>query len=433
MPVKTLSMTMLALLAGAIACGSDRSTDEIPVATVTRCPGPQPAGAVDELPFEGRRKEFFSKHPVAQLMTSGGRQITSPRIVGVYFGADKMYGATEALLDSYGCSADWRAAVNEYGIGDAAHDHSVSLAAWPGPSSDWDVSSFESWLTDSASKNVFGGVSADTMLVFLLPPATHLSPDDCGGVLGRHGAATMPDGTRIAYAYILTCRGSASAPDLALRTHSISHELMEMTMNPDPSAGTWYGLGPGIVLPSVRTSSTPNENEGADYCNDLPVESTDYPFEIARNYSNRSARAGRDPCDVNVKLGAVVAPAQGGAVDLSSGHASITLDVFAEDSGVAYNLRPHAELLIGDGVSVDYPLMTGASPVARDGESPVLDLTLTLPWYAADDVAKATRRDVVVSVCPADPGANPSPCTTSRIPISGLPKVMPKPDEGGTD
>jgi hypothetical protein len=423
----------IACIAALWACGSKSDdANQIVVATVTRCSGARPATPRPDLPLSGRRAEFFSKHPLAQLENQGGRTLDDARIVAVFFGEDKMRTSTEALLQSFGCTQAWRDSVGEYGIGDALFERSITMDA-PPPVAAVDLPGFESWIAGQVTANAFGPLTSEHLLLFFLPPDARLETDDCSGRLGGHSSVATTIGN-VAYAYFDVCSSDADPKALADRTHTVSHELMEMATDPDALlAPAWKTLGPGLVAPSLRPSESGSDDEGADFCNDVTVDLEGYPFEVAASYSNRLARAGMNPCSETQPMGAMVAlatPSPNGqdAIDLSSGHARVTLDVFDEDPSEALSLTVVAEIGNGD-IGVEYNLTDKAVPT-RDGDLLTVDLNLVLHSYDAMWLSQASYSRASFIAC-STAGINLS-CARTRIPISGLPPIMDR-DGGASD
>ncbi len=425
-------------LAFGVACTESHGSNEIVVATVTRCTESRAAEPITELGMEGRRQAFFSVHPLAQLKNLGGRTMTAPRIVAVFFGEDTMRRQTEALMQSYGCTPFWRDAVGEYGVGDALYERTIVVAEVPPVLATPDLGAFEAWVVDSEAAGMFGALTEEHALMFFLPPKVTLLSDDCSARLGAHSGVVTKDQRHIAYAYFDACTTTTNADDLATRTHAITHELIEMSMDPDPAIPAWNTLDVGIAAPSLRPSIGNGDTEGADFCNDHLATAADYPFEIARNFSNRSARAGRDPCDLAAPLAPLAALRDNRAgmgptsIDLSSGAAHVVLDIFAEDPSDVLSLEAFAVIADGD-ASSEYSLLGATRATTHDGDVAAIDLRLTLPFYAASEVAKATRTEVLIQLCTKPVNVSNTVCGQSRIPISALPPVQPPPDAGAGD
>src|SRR5262249_9276507 len=153
--------------------------------------------------------------------------------------------ATEALLQSYGCTTYWREGVNEYGVGDLLYKRTIVFPNVPTPDVELGLSTFEDWIRDGVNAKTFGDVSEEEdILLFFLPPSTKLLSDDCTGRLGGHTSVETRDHKRVAYAYINACSEFTSVLELAWRTHAVTHELMEIASDPDPNTQpTWRTLG----------------------------------------------------------------------------------------------------------------------------------------------------------------------------------------------
>lgn len=385
--------------------------------------------------MDGRHQQFFAKHPLAQLAYHGGATLPSPRIIGIFLGDDKLQRSTEALLQSFGCTPYWRDAVAEYGIGDALYERTVPIKELPVAVVNHDYAAFVAWIRDSAAAKVFGEVRQDDVLLFFLPPKASVRPDDCTGRLGGHSSVLTADKQPLRYAYFPTCLPTANAMELLSRTHAVTHELMEMATDPDPDDNPgWRALGPGLVAASIRPSTSSLDDEGADFCSDTLAEAPDYPFEVSSNYSNRRARAGRDPCDPTGPLSpiAVLAEGQPSPVDLSSGSATIVLDIFADDPSADLTLRATVALSY-DNTSLQIDQVAASDIVVHDGDAFPLAIHLTLPFDSAPDVAQSTRNEIVIDLCPTVPPALGSGCGQSRISISRLPPVQKSPDAGVPD
>jgi len=263
-----------------------------------------------DLPVDPSRKEFFSKHPFSQLESRGGRVLTSPRVVAVFFEGDPGQQEAEWFLKSYGCTRHWREAVSEYGVGDLGFRRSVVLPAAP-EGTFATRASLEAWIGQKLTEGAFGPIEQDDLLTILPPKGTEVAPgwelqewssnaadaqylaSPAGATEGLHGSVGI-----IPYA--------ASAPtDGRGRYVGLSRWLLAAVTNPAPkSSPAWSVLGRGkrIVQPwSTRGEWGVWKNreplvdvEAACLCH--PKGPSDYPFDVATMYSNRLARAGQNPC-----------------------------------------------------------------------------------------------------------------------------------------
>lgn len=286
----------LVALACGVSCAVEAESNEIAVATVTRCTEARAAEALPEITVEGRHQPFFAKHPLAPLVHRGGATIPSPRIIGIFLGDDRLQHATEALLQSFGCTRYWREAVGEYGIGDALYARTVAIKELPAAVVNHDYGAFVEWIRVGAAAKLFGEMTPADVLLFFLPPNASVLPDDCTGRLGGHSSLLTADNTPLRYAYFTTCLPTANVVELLSRSHAVTHELMEMATDPDPDLNPgWRGLGPGLGAPSIRPSAGALDDEGADCCNNTLPEAPDYPFASQTPEARRSISRAEAP------------------------------------------------------------------------------------------------------------------------------------------
>jgi hypothetical protein len=411
-----------ALLIGA-ACAPSETSSTIPIDSVVACSEARGSATEPELPLEGRRKEFFSRHPLAQLQNRGGRVLESPRLIAVFFDGDQMHGPTTALLKSYGCTPAWRRAVNEYGVGDALYERSVTLSEFPavGPGGEAVASqeSFQAWSGGAAAAGVFGPLTDQSVLLFFLPPGRHLVSGDCAKQLAAHSSFTTKDGRRIPYAYFPSCSNDAASP-IAARSHAVTHELIEIATDPDPlMAPAWAGLGPGLVALSLN--EPPDlAGESADLCEGRVADMPDYPFVVARGYSNRAARAGLDPCDTSPSLHRLAGSPRPADIDLSTRRATLEFEVFDDDPSTpmvvwAYLVGPPPE----EGT---YPtdFLLAQPRTARDGDTVSLPLHFDEVQSADWPLSRTWSWHVRVDLCDQ---RDTSRCAHLIVPVSATPEI----------
>lgn len=434
-PVSCLSLLLAALSAG---CAADPGHDpnEIIVSTVTRCTQTRAAPPLPALPFEAHRQGFFTHHPLAQLRNQGGKILDTPRLVAVFFGDDAMRPATEAMLASYGCTDEWRDAVNEYGVGDALHDRTVTLDTYPdlGPP---DSGAFDAWVRERAAAGQWGDLPDNQALIFFLPEGARASTQDCDQILGYHTHFTTEEGRLIPYAVIDHCQQGSNLEALDERTHTASHELIEMTTDPFPGTiPAWKSLDVGLRAPLLRPSTSGVDDEGADYCSAFVEAVTLYPFSLAHNYSNRRARAGLSPCQEGLPLFAAVALHEQSPdhtpppIDLSSGRARVTLDIFVEDPAASVTLDASLVVPIGEGTAVLIGLVGAHLPV-HNGDQVELDLRGTLSSFAAEMLDPTRDATVQFQLCGQTSYAGYN-CVPYEAPLAGLPPLeQPDPPADG--
>lgn len=312
---------------------------KVVVRSVARCTQRRPPDAYPPIPVGGRRAAFFSRNPLATVTNLGGPILRSPRVVGVFFEDDPLRPLTEAFLGSYGCTPAWRDAVGEYGVGDLLAARPIVLRSPPPLETTTDHAAFKRWVGERIDAGELGELTPDDVLLFHLPsdysPAAHRACQDDEG--GHAAAAGVP------YGYVRTCGWPAdSRAALARRTTAGSRTLMKLATNPFPeTAPAWSKISAGVIIesstPIPPEPSRSDPREGPDLCTtDYPMQPETYPFAVARNYSNRRAVAGWQPCIATEPIARcavigdyTVRPSP----DLRQGDSvlSVTLEVFAED------------------------------------------------------------------------------------------------------
>ena len=343
-------------LAGCETVGGDVVLLDAP-----RCSAPLPPASMPPITVDPHRAAFFAAHPLPLLVDHGGLVVRNPRIVAVFFGDDPLQRATEALLQTYGCSTAFREAVAEYGVGDALYERSVVVPAFPDVAGD---AGFRTWL--QAHWTTFGPLDENSVLFVFAPTGRELAPYTCEVFGGYHSWVAPPS---MPYAFVNGCARQLSfgATALEQRTDVTTHELIELAL--DPALDAWSGLDrPGWA--------DPLRGESADLCINRPGPPS-YPFATASAWSNRRARAGLDPCTASDAPFAIAMP-RVAVVDVSSGQAYADLDVYADDPNARYALSSDAACVVpqippgatyrdGDSVRVALPLLPGCTP--SDGDA----------------------------------------------------------------
>jgi hypothetical protein len=269
-----------------------------------RCKRPRPAPpTVDDdagaaTPLDGGT-DFFATHPLPQVMKQGGAVLKNPRLVPVFFADDPLADDLERFVGSVGCTDYWRAAVNEYGVGDALPGTSVRLSE-PSPAHLSDAQ-IESWLIAELTRPAprLEEPTNDSIYVLFYGEATMVEQGggtSCQEYGGYHSSVTLPDGRTIAYAVVPRCGPGFGFGSTVLdtATAAASHEIIEASTDPAPFDDPAYAYvddahGPWMYVFGGETS-------------DLCAQSTDafytppgYEFMVQRSWSNRAARSG-DPC-----------------------------------------------------------------------------------------------------------------------------------------
>ncbi len=262
----------------------------------------------------------------------GGPVLRHPRVLTVTFEGDDP--ALVARLEEFGRlvtrSSWWRQVVEGYCvtpddcIGDGFSAAPAHLRdELPGVVSDLDV---EEILFRALLRGDLGDVGDDSLLTVYLPAGVRLRdatyPAYCdGGPRGYH-SALRPGSDVIAYAVIPRCGDETEL------TSTASHEILEASTNPDPSAHG-FALHPSGFAAGFSASGV----EPVDPCGLITMDghqTTEQGFAFHRAWSNRAAGQGLDPCVPTTASGAyrALVPREP-TVILSSGETTARIELDA--------------------------------------------------------------------------------------------------------
>ena len=247
---------------------------------------------------------------VPTLMSQGGPTIKHPRIVTVTWDGDVNRDVYEKFGDQIGASTYWHDTTSEYGVGPAVSGpaNHVHIAEPLTKIADDEVDALvRANLTNAASG--WPATTDETIYTLYLPAnaLTFGGQDACNtGIGGYHtdSPLDLADGgssKEFNYAVIINCPAKW---DVHTVTLIASHELDEATTDPFPSAQAGFvGLDPDHLAFDM---SLQFQDENGDACEFF--KSSDYvggapfAFGLQRSWSNRSAKAGHNPCVPRTKL-----------------------------------------------------------------------------------------------------------------------------------
>ncbi len=254
--------------------------------------------AAEPLPDMGAASGFFAAHPMPQLVSQGGDVLNSPRVVPIFFKGDTLQKDIETFLGSVGCTDYWRAAVGEYKVGDALSAPGVTLSTSAPPSTD--DSNIQDFLAQLITSKTVEAPTPNTIYTIFYPESSLITMQggkSCEAFGGYHADIALPGGGSVAYAVVPRCANFFNMNGIDMVTAATSHELVEAATDPFPLHGTpAYGYVDNQHYPFMYVLGG---GESGDLCAQEPdafFTPAGYPFVVQRIWSNRMARAGKNPC-----------------------------------------------------------------------------------------------------------------------------------------
>ena len=231
-----------------------------------------------------------------QLANHGGPVLGRPTIVPITYDGDNLRNEIEDFVASVGCTAYWREAAKDYGVGVAITGPAVHLAeAAPSKISDDQI---KAWLRKKIESKAFPVPAGDVLYAIYYPATTVINlqgEQSCQTFGGYHYEVQMTDGSSVPYAVLPRCDGFDGLGELDSVTGTSSHEFLEAASDPFPESDPTYSEpGPDGVAWALASGG-----ENADMCTfnrDAFFTPDTYPFTVERSWSNSAAFAGKDPC-----------------------------------------------------------------------------------------------------------------------------------------
>ena len=302
-----------------VACGSAAGTPPAP----TRAHGatsvdsaqesdPRGAGAVDTAPGldpasdHGAPSETYPAFTpdVGQLVDNKGGFLQKPVIVTVTWPNESNADAYENFGDRIGSSAYWQAAVGEYGVGPASSGASNHVRIKTAPPASFTTDELDRFVATSASAahraaSSWPAPTGQSIYTLYLPVGTKLDmgggQDACAIRVGGYHQSTQIDGQEIAYAVIPQCTSNS----LDASTRSASHEIGETATDPHPSLDAgWTGFDDNHWAWELFQDRQTENGDMCEFYKDSYYQNTEpnFPFQVQRLWSNKSASAGHAPC-----------------------------------------------------------------------------------------------------------------------------------------
>jgi hypothetical protein len=251
-----------------------------------------PASAWMEAPFPS----------IAQVPNSGGAVLSAPKVVSVFFSNDNAGDVTQIkdFLTKLAPSAYWREVGQEYGVGAPTNTFIELTESATGMIDDsGDGSPLQTWLAAKISMQQVPAPDSNTIYSLHYPAGvviTDGSGSSCADFGGYHSDMQLANGTKVAYAVIPRCDATMNSTVIQQLTVTESHELIEAATDPYPHYSPAYAA---VDDAHLEFDIAYGGSEVGDMCeNDAQpyLQSTDLPYMVQRSWSNKSARAGHDPC-----------------------------------------------------------------------------------------------------------------------------------------
>jgi len=235
-----------------------------------------------------------------QIFSSGGPVIASPRIVPIVFAADPLSPDLLDFVGKYASGPLFAASLDEYGVHGAEVAPPVVLTDPPPAHTSSDE--IADWLSTKFLDPTFPQPDARSVYVVTYPEGTAVDIDfsfdpfpACSLTGAFHRNVTSPSGAAVPFVVAPHCPGFLGLSGLDEVTMTLSSELVGAITDPqfDGYASPDFN---GSVIGAVS-----NAGEIAEFCEfntSTPgfVKPPSLGYTIARVWSNRAARSGREPC-----------------------------------------------------------------------------------------------------------------------------------------
>ncbi|MFT3765172.1 MAG: hypothetical protein QM820_06600 [Minicystis sp.] len=238
-----------------------------------------------------------------QVVTYGGKVLTSPKIQLIGYASDPMLPEVEKFIQELGTTSTWSQQTAEYGVGAFTALPAIALPETPPATIDDDtgnVTPFEANLAAQLSgpSPAWGAADASTVYLFLAPMGTDVlsAGHCCTDFLGYHWQADV-GATTVPYSIVCNCppvMGDTLTP-LQWVTTTVIHEMVEAATDPFAGSDTAYAQSDDDHIAWTEFTG----GEVADMCewnedtNVIPPGAT---YMIQRSWSNAAAKAGKNPC-----------------------------------------------------------------------------------------------------------------------------------------
>jgi hypothetical protein len=279
-------------------------------------PGGAPQGGASQggaPPDDGAPSDVYpAPHAKApKVITGGGPVMQSPQIYPVFFSNDdaSMAKSIEDYTNAIGPSDYWNAIGKEYGVGPATGHPLVTLEeAAPAKIDDSEI---QTWLAAklNADDPTLPAPDHNTLIALYYPPTTTITMQG-GGMGGGVSSSCQQFGgyhsnvqldanhgsKQVAYAVLPRCKDFGGLTDLDALTGTASHEYMEAATDPYPMSLPGYAQ---VDDAHIYWEFALGGGEIGDMCAQNPDAFGKVPgldYVVQRQWSNKAAAAGHDPC-----------------------------------------------------------------------------------------------------------------------------------------
>lgn len=301
----TSSLVLLAALL--VGCGSSTGDDAQNAPPATDDTPPDDGTSTTDTPPAGQKPVDHGapsdKYPaftpeMGQLVNNGGGVLSSPVIVTVTWPDEPNADTFEKFGDDVGAGKYWTAVTSEYGVGPAksgASNHVRMTEAPPAQITDGELRTFVAQHLTAAG-TTWPAATDGSVYILYLPKTTSLMLQGTNGsacevgVGGYHDSVDV-NGKQVAFAIVPQCGSVASV------TLSASHELAEASTDPYPRARpAWTGFDTQHLAWEFFQQFQSENGDACEFYRDSALKDSDVPYVVQRQWSNKSALAGHDPC-----------------------------------------------------------------------------------------------------------------------------------------
>ena len=237
------------------------------------------------------------------LQNNGGAVLKTPVVVTITWPGERNADAFEKFGDLIGTSSYWKSIASEYGIGPAvsgAPNHVRLTDAAPAAYADYELEQLVQDRAGNVATSKWPAPTEQTIYLMYVPHGTKVSlfgKDACSSGYGGYHYSTDIAGQTVAYAVVVQCKFGGGTT-LTQSTNTASHELGEAATDPQPNVQRGYaGFDSAHFVWELFQQYQTENGDACEFYDDRAfLGPDDFPFEVQRQWSNKSAKAGHAPC-----------------------------------------------------------------------------------------------------------------------------------------